>query len=185
MTGDANLTEIDALARQSQRGSLDAFQQLARKLTPVLIRFFRRRGSPRSEDLTQNTWLRVVENLSRYDSARSFTTWLFTIAYRLWVDEVRRGGSVHLIPQLHDLPERTDGRYGEDVLEELTAKLRDCIGQLPGDERTIIRLRYWEDLGLDEIALRMGRDYGSIKGKAFRAAEKLRKCMQNKGISAV
>ena len=185
MTVEANLTKIDALARASQSGDLEAFGQLVRELSPVLIRFFRRRGSPCFEDLTQSTWLRVVENLSRYDPSRSFTTWLFTIAYRLWVDEVRSSAGKPVVPQIHDLPERADRGGCGEALEALTTGLRDCIGRLAAEERTIIRLRYWDDLALEEIATRLGRAYGSVKGKAYRAAEKLRKCLQRKGIRAI
>jgi RNA polymerase sigma-70 factor (ECF subfamily) len=169
-------TDVNDLARQARSGNQEAFDHLVRKLMPVLHRFFRKRGGVDAEELTQQTLYRLASNITAYDPNRDFRSWIFAIAYYEWVNELRRQGKK---------PERLVGDpvaiAGEarTANEDLIDKLHECMKQLTDDERTIIYLRYWDDLSLELVADHMQVPYGALKGKAFRVVVKLRNCMSN------
>ena len=137
----------------------------------MLIQFFRKKGGVDAEELTQQTWCRVVVGFDQYDPARNFKSWLFAIAYYEWVNALRARGKapVALKAEPEAQPEEVDDRV---------AKLEECIKQLSPDERRIVYWRYWQGLRLDVIAERVETSYGRLKGVAYRAGVKLRKCMQ-------
>jgi RNA polymerase sigma-70 factor (ECF subfamily) len=179
----------NCLARKAKGGDREAFEQLVREFTPALISFYRRKGVPNTdiEDLAQETWLQVVRSLGRFDPARDLTAWVFAVAYHLWIDRLRRP-----VPKerwtlfFPDIPDYRQMPVADTVLTaERIARVaecvRECVDELAPDEQEIVRLRFWEDCSLQAIGKRMGREYGSIKGKAHRAALKLRTCLQGKG----
>jgi len=69
------------LARAAKAGDQDAFRTLVESLTRTLVAMAYRytRDWEWSRDLTQETWIRVHQNLDRYDPSRPFTSWLYTI----------------------------------------------------------------------------------------------------------
>ena len=183
MTTDDLADPIDGLAQKSQGGDSEAFRALVERLTPVLVGFFRLKEVSEAEDLAQRTWMRVVQHQGRYDRARSFRTWVFTIAHRLWIDETKKRKPKYIA--MEDVADPARGDMNEAGFEERIARLRECMDELAPGQRDIIYFRYWEDLGLDAIAARLGEDYGSVKGKAYRAGQKLRKCLESKGIRKI
>ena len=174
--------DLDALAYAAQRHDEDAFCELVSKLTPVLIAFFRRRGVRDPEELVQVVWLRVVQHLDGYDPEFSFATWVLAIARHLWVDLIRKESRKPPHVTFEDLPAEAEIPLDAYDREELTFALGECIELLTADERQIIRMRYWSGENLSTIAKTLASGYASIRGKAHRAAGKLRKCLRQKGF---
>ncbi|MBK9064900.1 MAG: sigma-70 family RNA polymerase sigma factor [Acidobacteria bacterium] len=80
-----------ALVRQAQEGDPEAFAQLVQRRTPGVVAFLRRMlgDAEDARDVAQITFLRVWENIGRYDPAWAFSTWLFRIAGNLAIDALR------------------------------------------------------------------------------------------------
>ena len=173
----SNETDINELARKARGGNVHAFEKLARELTPVLMGFFRKKAGADAEELTQQTWFRVASKFQQYDTSRDFKSWIFGIAYYEWVN-AQRLHARNPLPLVSD-PDGTSEEQERSV-EGLILKLEECLKKLCADERSIIYMRYWEDLSLEVVAARMETPYGRLKGMAHRAVVKLRKCMQDK-----
>src|SRR5438128_603829 len=73
-------------------GCRDSFGELARRYQTRLLRYLQRyiRSTADAEDLLQEPFVRAFQRLNQYDPARSFGTWLFTLAHRLAVSHHRR-----------------------------------------------------------------------------------------------
>ncbi len=84
--------ELTALAEASRRGDEHSFRLLVERLSRTLMAMaFRYTGDWEwARDLTQETWIRVHENLGRFDAKRSFTSWLFAIHRNRCRDHLRR-----------------------------------------------------------------------------------------------
>ena len=97
MAAAAIVIEDADLARAAAGGAGQAAEELARRWGPRLLRFFAARGhaDPDAEDLAQDTLLRVLRHLGRYDTRRPFATWIFTIGHRLALNR-RRDRRPHL-----------------------------------------------------------------------------------------
>ena len=82
----------EELALEAQQGSVAAYSELVRVFEGRLYNFLLRRvgSAADAEDLTQEAFLRAWQRLGTYRPKWRFSTWLFTIAFRLAVDESRR-----------------------------------------------------------------------------------------------
>src|ERR1051326_4147880 len=89
----ANEQDPDAaLMLRVKEGDTEAFEQLVEKYKgPVLNLVYRMlRDTTEAEDLAQNVFVQVYKSASRYAAASKFSTWLFTIARNLCLNEIRR-----------------------------------------------------------------------------------------------
>lgn len=136
-----------------------------------------------SEDLAQQTFVRVLEALPRYAGRSSFNTWLTRIAKNTCIDEFRRGRTRqgrHLEP---GDPERfwadrpaSGPPPSEAVLDGARAcHLDQAIADLPRDQRRVTELTLVEGLPQGEVAERLGLTVEAVKGRLKRARVRLRR----------
>ncbi len=157
-----------------QGGNATAFELLLERYRQRLFGFLLRRApSQHTEDLFQETWLRVVRARERYDPARRFSTWLFQIANNLCRDGARRSALEVREQARLESGVATQGQTGVAALD---AKLdaRQRLAQLPERLREVLVLRYFEDLGEREIAEIVGVPPGTVKSRLHAAVRALR-----------
>lgn len=177
----------EVLADCANQGCLESFECLVEKYQVPLVQFLTRRIGSRedAEDLTQDTFVRAYQNLHRYDNQWRFSTWLFTIARRLCINEQRRRG-VRELPDSH--PESLAGVAGAvaEPAEELEARenrhrLWDHAAAVLSEPKfTALWLFYVEDLPVVEIARVLGRSRVAVKTMMFRARQELMPTMQGR-----
>jgi len=175
----------EELAREARAGSRRSFEELAIRYKRRLFVFLRSRlGSDQdAEDMVQETFYKLYRNIKNYDSAFSFSTWLYTSANRLAISSYRKrktaesrlGNNGH-----QDPPDPTSDRSGESAAEGLwnTAKT------LGGDQYRALWLRYGEDLGINEIATALGKSRLTVRVLLHRARTNLMKRQGDKSCSA-
>src|SRR5690606_4336553 len=64
-----------------------------------------------------------------------------------------------------------------DGLEERFDALKGCLERLPTDKRELLRLRYWQGLSVDEVAMRLGRQLNAIYTALSRVRKALERCI--------
>jgi len=167
----------EELAREARTGSRRSFEELASRYKRRLFVYVRSRvGSDEdAEDLVQETFLKLYRNMSAYDPAYRFSTWLYTSAGRLAIDAYRKGAAAraHLSEtRVEDAPdpaakaERAAGGSG-------TTGAWDAARALGGDRFRVLWLRYGEDLSVAEIAAVMGRSQVAVRVLLHRARTRL------------
>jgi RNA polymerase sigma-70 factor, ECF subfamily len=149
--------------------SLDRFR-------PDLYRFIRRKGFSREEadDLTQETLLRACAHVTEFRSSH-LAPWLYRIAANLCVD-YRRKRRLLTVPIGEELlaGTETDPLDAFDRNEERRA-LNALVESLPECHRRILRLRYYEDQSMAEIAGQVRCSPLAAKLRVYRAVNALRK----------
>jgi RNA polymerase sigma-70 factor (ECF subfamily) len=180
-------------AQASLAGDQDAFAKLVEAYqTPIYNLAYRMLGSPtEAEDAAQETFIRVYSRLNSYDPARKLSSWILSIASHYCVDRLRRrhGNTLSMeeimgqrwIPDQHLKPEDQTVRYEE---RELISRM---LNELPAPYRLVIVLRYWQDLGYDEIAEITNDTVSAIKSRLHRAREMMAERLQreeNGGVQA-
>jgi RNA polymerase sigma-70 factor, ECF subfamily len=182
MYPDATGTVDNAITRL-KRGDVRALEPVMGHYQHRLFRFLLRltQEPAAAEDLFQQTWVRVMEKIGRYDSARNFTPWLFALARNLAIDYLRQRRNSSL-----DVPDDTGVAPVErlasgtvDPLEQLleyerAATLAAAIAKLPVIHREVLTLRFEEDMKLDQIAEVAGIPLSTVKSRLLRAMENLR-----------
>ncbi|MDL1901050.1 RNA polymerase sigma factor, partial [Anaerolineae bacterium CFX9] len=117
-------------------------------------------------------------NLRRYDPARSFKTWLLTIASNHSIDRIRRRRGVQLSIEDDPLPNLTlsdDTPEPADItlMNERSREMQALLATLPADYRAAVVLRYWYDYSYVEIADILDTTESAIKSRLFRARQML------------
>ena len=162
--------------RRAQRGDERAWRDLvARYQRPVhalVWRLLAGRARHRVEDLTQETFVRVLRALPAFDPAgpASLATWMLTIATRLTLNELRRPEHASLAAEpLAD--ERTDAASER---QRLGAAIARGVAALPDAQRAVFVLREYHDLEYGDIASVLDLDLGTVKSRLARARAALR-----------
>lgn len=158
---------------------MDAFVELHDRFQPRVFNFLLRRTAARSdaEDLTQETFLRAWHRLDSYQPAMRFSTWLFTIAVRLGIDQLRAKKTSDSAAQHLRLTAASESPC--DPVEDFESRERGgnlwllAREVLSTDQHTVMWLRYAEDLNIQEIATVIGRNPVAVRVMLFRARELL------------
>ena len=162
--------------RRAQRGDERAWRDLiARFQQPVhalIWRLLAGRARHRVEDLVQETFVRVLRALPRFDPAgpAKLSTWMLTIAARRALNELRRPEA----SAIGDEPEATDRADAELDRRRLGAAIATGVAALPDGQRAVLVLREYHDLDYAEIADVLELDVGTVKSRLSRARAALR-----------
>jgi RNA polymerase sigma-70 factor (ECF subfamily) len=176
------------LMRRVQRGDREAFAELVEHYKGPIYNFILRtvRDETEAEDLTQNTFVQVWKSAKRYRLSAKFSTWLYTIARNLALNEIRRRSRHraesldaphpdHQELPLHQVEDAaTPGPPDQIVREELYAKVEEAIRDLPENQRTALLLCREADVSYEEIAEILGVSLSATKSIIHRAREVLR-----------
>ena len=171
-----------------KRGDRAAFAELVEKYKQPLFNFVFRtlRDETETEDVAQNTFLQVWKSRARYQRTAKFSTWLFTIARNLCLNEIRRR-SRHPAESLEEThPEHDDqpSRQYEDkkiflptettLHGELAQKIEEALAELPENQRTAILLCRQDELSYEEIAEVLDCSLSATKSLIHRGREALK-----------
>jgi RNA polymerase sigma-70 factor (ECF subfamily) len=185
MTDDAD----EDLMVQYQRGEVRAFELLlARHRRPVYNFILRFVGDKETaEDLLQEAFLRVIKGADNYKRQAKFTTWLYTIARNLCVDQSRRrkhrkhasldapmSASEDSNTLLDVLPSSEMASDRKTVNKELHATMQRAIAALVEEQREVFLMREFLDMPFKDIADVVGVPENTVKSRMRYALEKLR-----------
>ena len=173
--------EEAGLIRRCLAGDEKAYRELVERyqaqVYSVALRMVRR--SEDAEDLTQETFVRMFRALSRYDPARPFGAWLFTIASRLCIDHIRRRkvSPISLTQRERESDEEYEIEVEDPGLKpdevaahaEESRRAEDLIDSLPPHYRIVVILRHVQDLSYEEIAEALHLPLGTVKARIHRA----------------
>ena len=150
---DVPVAEPDEIARLRCRDSA-ALASVVGRYQHRLYRYLRRlvREPAAADDLFQQTWLNVVRQLGRYDSRRSFDTWLFAIAHNAAMDLLRRKAGESLEESGYHLAATEPDALSAAMASERTAILATEMAGLSAPYREVLTLRFEEGMKLEEIA---------------------------------
>ena len=171
-----------------KRGDRAAFAELVEKYKQPLFNFVFRtlRDEAESEDVAQNTFLQVYKSRDRYERTAKFSTWLFTIARNLCLNEIRRRSRhpAESIEESHAEYEDQPRQQYEDkthiaapdklLHSELAQKIEEALADLPENQRTAILLCRQDELSYEEIAEVLDCSLSATKSLIHRGRETLK-----------
>ena len=165
-------------AARLRRGDSEGLAGLMQRHQDRLFRYLLRLtgDEPMAEDVFQQAWLQVTERISRYDAARPFAPWLFTVARNLALDQLRR-----IRPEsLEEAGEpAAPAGTGDDplvraVAVERASRLLGAVGALAPLDREVLSLRFDADFELPQLAEALGVPVPTAKARLYRALARLR-----------
>ncbi len=158
-------------------GNARAFEGLFARLAPRVHAFFLRsfRNEAVADDLLQVTFMKVHRARAQYRPELKLMPWLFAVAARVRLDELRRRLR---LPE--DADEEAVARADEQAPREppqstgLKEAVRAALNALPESQRTVIHLHRYEGMTFAEISRVLDTTPGAVKLRAFRGYETLR-----------
>ncbi len=167
-----------ALIKKCQHGDQQAFDELIRLFYDYVFGFLLKTTTDEtlSEDLTQETFLKMIRNIERFDPGGSagFGTWLITIAKNCYIDHLRRNRIC--LEDIESLPLEDEQNVADEVVRKIQyEQLLAEMDTLPPEQALAIRLKYVEDMTLAQIAERFGVQPKTIKSRIHDGTVKLRK----------
>tara|TARA_Y100001960_G_C14540237_1_gene760508 strand:- start:36 stop:617 length:582 start_codon:yes stop_codon:yes gene_type:complete len=181
----------ERLIEKFQNGEVNAYNELVKRYKDRLLNFIYRflNDIDRSEDLVQDTLIKLYTHKNSYKEVAKFSTWLYTIAANLARTELRKikRRKTFSVSELSN----DDREYiissdasdqSEDYLtENFEKKIQNALVQLPDDFKTIIILRDIQELSYDEISKIVELPLGTVKSRINRGRLKLQKLLKKKG----
>lgn len=188
---------VNKRIKQVLNGNQDAYAEIVdlyqSRLYHVCYRMLGNKHE--AEDITQEAFLRAYINLHTFDQKRKFSTWIFRIATNLCIDRIRKKK-----PDYH-LDAQVPGTDGLDMYSQIAAseelpveqlekmemqeRLQYEISRLPDKYRSVIVLKYMEELPLLEISEILDLPLGTVKTRIHRGREALRKQMSELPMTEV
>ena len=168
-TADSSKSD-EELASLAQSGQLPAFDELVHRHWGGIQRFllgYLPHGS--SDDVAQETFLRAYRKIEQYDKNRPFLPWLFTIARRLALNEIRLRTRKAEI----SLPDHSPEVSAETEPISFGPLWQLAKDRLSADAYAVLRLHYAEDLSIEEVAQVLGKGKIATKVMLHRARKKL------------
>lgn len=196
--GDATVDDETLLDRYRE-GDAAAFNALlARHSGPVYNFIFRFvRNEAHANDLLQEVFMRVVKGAREFRRQSKVTTWLYTIARNLCIDEGRKGkfrrgpsldqsvgndddGGATLGDMVADANAQPEARVADG---ELQPRIMSALAALNPDQREVFLMREVSGLSFQEIAAVVGVSENTAKSRMRYAIERLRKLLEEAGIT--
>jgi len=156
----------------AKKGDREAFEEIYDRYFSKLQSFFKRalwNDNELAEDLTQELFVKVIKNLKKFDTKKSFKTWIYSIGNNMCKNqyrhkEVRERAGVELkyatVIKMHKGESAIDQKIFKEELER-------ALDDLDYKKRTCFILRFKHDLSIAEIAEIEGCSEGTIKSRIF------------------
>lgn len=149
------------------------------------------RDTDDAEDLTMEAFAKAFKNLHKFKKDYTFSTWLFRIATNNAIDFIRKkklktmslnntltddgGNSVNI-----DVEDDDNNPQDEYIKSQRIEMVRIFVDKLPAKYRKLVKLRYFDELSYDEIAVELGKPLGTVKAQLHRSRELLYEIAQGK-----
>jgi RNA polymerase sigma-70 factor (ECF subfamily) len=181
-------TRLAKLARNGDRGAFAELVDLYKdKIYHLAYRMLNNKHE--AEDAVQETFLRVYTNLHRYDEQQKFSTWIFRIGTNHCIDRLRKRkhSAYSLDAEMPDgegndyysmLPGHENTPEKQIILSETQLQIRKAIDALPEKYKSVVILRYLQDMSLQEISDVLDMPVTTVKTRVHRGREYLRKRLE-------
>lgn len=162
--------------KKIQSGDTDAFEIIVRKYYQSIYLFCCRRlnGDPdTAADITQDVFLKLLENIQSVRKIGKFQNYLLTIAVNTCNNYTKKAKPLYMdLETLEDI-EDTDNAFEKIELNELKAQIQYAINTLPDYQKEVIILRFYYDLKIREIATITKASVSTVKSRLQQGIKKL------------
>ena len=170
---------MDEIGLRLNQGEPEALEECYRTLGPLVISYLSRYVPHADiEDVMQRVFYEVWRVHERYDPNQSLRGWVLGIARKRAIDQLRKRKDV-VVPL--DSMREIVGDDGREVAERLVwaDEVRTALDQLPGPQRKVIELAYFEQYTQSEIAVALDVPLGTVKTRTARGLQRMAGLLEN------
>jgi len=171
---DYIIADDKRLVELSLAGDDIAFEYLFNRYSDAIRRLLLQRSASveDTEDLLQETFIKVYVNLQRYSAEYTFGQWIYTIARNTHIDFERRRQEELSIDEKFSAPAASTPSPEESLISiQQHSQIEQYINSLPEKYRSIFVMRFLEDYSYEEIVEKLHLPMGTVKTQIHRARE--------------
>lgn len=173
--------DLMALLRNHQKG---AFEELFRRYRAPLYGFcmsFSGGNVALAEDMLQETWVKLVKNVDRYQPQGKFKSWIFAVARNEALMGLRRRIDLHVNPEESEAQIPSGEDLEMDFLHRCEREdVQNAIEALPDAQRQVLMIWLTEESSYEEMVTATGLSEPAVRSLLFRAKKTLRKKLESK-----
>ncbi|MFP5352660.1 MAG: RNA polymerase sigma factor [Actinomycetota bacterium] len=167
---------------------LQRFTDLYLRYREPIKRYLSRRtnDAATADDLTAQVFLKAMNGADGFRGEGAYRSWLFQIARNTLINW--RAEKARLQIPVEEVPDEEtveDSPTVVALVREERDLLLDAVADLPEAQQEVVRLRYWRDLSIDEIAHLTGRTSGSIRALLHRSRRTMARRLNAKDMSVI
>ncbi|MFP4977222.1 RNA polymerase sigma factor [Paenibacillus sp. CN-4] len=169
------------LIRAAQSGDRDALITLLREIEGNVYKtaYYILHNEQDALDASQEALIRIYTKIGSYEEKAQFKTWVQRIVTNICIDKFRRSKPTVSIDEHEMVFTDNHQNVEREVLSGYLAEdIRSAIDQLPEHHRTVVVLRYLQDLSYNEIADCLDLPLNTVKSYLFRARQQLQNRLQ-------
>ena len=180
-------TDEQNLVERCRQGEDDAWRELVdrfgQRVYSVAYHFTLKRED--AEELAQEIFLKIFENLNRYDGSFPLIAWIVSLSRNLCIDRYRRRKrekSFRFVSDDAVLPllRSADDPAADALKKERTKLLFSALAEIPEDLAEILVLRDLDGLAYDEIGRALELPDGTVKSRLFRARAEVARAIRSR-----
>lgn len=179
----------EAVQKNDEKAFAKLMQRYKRPVYHMILKMVRNVDD--AEDLTIESFAKAFRSLHRFKKDFTFSTWLFRIATNNTIDHIRKKKLNTLSIDNRFTDDNGDGisievedenlNPQEETIKEQKAELIQIfVDKLPPKYQKLVRLRYFQELSYEEIAVELEAPLGTVKAQLHRARELMFEMVKNK-----
>lgn len=133
------------------------------------------RSEARAEDASQEIFVKVLLNLSKFSGRSKFSSWLYSVTYNYCIDTVRKAKKDVgvLVEDIQRYGDKADDTIDDATIMETNIKeLKVVLEKIPATDKAILLMKYLEEFSIKEICEVLNKSESAVKMKIKRAKEK-------------
>ena len=132
------------------------------------------KSQEQAEDATQDIFVKLLLKLGNFSGKSKFSTWLYSITYNYSIDLIRRKkkNPAVLVEDMTAANDAAEEISDSELLETNVARLKVVLEQIPVEDKSILMMKYQDDLSIKDICSVLNKSESAIKMKIKRAKEK-------------
>ena len=127
-----------------------------------------------AEDYTHDIFMKLILSLSSYKESAKFSTWLYSVTYNFCIDKIRQNKKMQEVPIEEDFDGVIDDSEEAEMAEMEAKRLNKAMEKISAEERTILMMKYQDDLSIKEISTSLNISESAVKMRLLRAKDKLK-----------
>ncbi len=131
----------------------------------------------KAADATQEVFMKILINLSKFSGKSKFSTWIYSITYNFCIDVIRRAKKDPslLVDDMESTYDKEDDVEDIYLLEMKVKRLKVILEEIPTMDKSILLMKYQDEMSIKEISSITKKSESAVKMKIKRAKQKFKK----------
>ena len=165
-----DLHSDEELMQSVHQGSEAALTEIYQRYSTPLMRYFTRmlwQDRQKAQDFLHDVFIKIIDNPQRFDGTRRFSTWIFSVAHNMCKNEYRRKSNHDRLNGFHFNEQKMVDLHDDMDKEIVKHRLDLMLDELDEEDKTLLLLRYEEDLSIEQISEIVFLVEGTVKSRLF------------------